>query len=207
MLCPEGHTMRFLFAAVLAFMLSLPVAAQDFWKGWAAYGRGDYATALREWRPLPEQGDAGAQYNLGVMYDNGQSAPQDYVEVIRNFVEAMKWLRKAAEQGHPGAQNILGVMNRDAQGIPQDYMEAVKQFWRAAEQGSPRAQNNLGLMFSNGEGVPQDYVQAYMWFSLAAAQGNKSGEKNRDIAARYMTALDIPKAQRLAREWQEKHGQ
>ena len=131
MLCPEGHTMRFLFAAVLAFMVSLPVAAQDFWKGWAAYGRGDYATALREWRPLPEQGDAGAQYNLGVMYDNGPSAAQDYVEVIRNYVEAMKWLRKAAEQGHPGAQNILGVMYRDAQGIPQDYMAAVKQFWRA----------------------------------------------------------------------------
>ena len=39
----------------------------DFQKGGDAYNRGDYATALREWKPLAEQGDAGAQYGLGVM--------------------------------------------------------------------------------------------------------------------------------------------
>ena len=58
--------MRCLFAAVLAFMLSLPVAAQDSAKAAQAWLRGDYTTALREWRPLAEQGYAVAQYFLGV---------------------------------------------------------------------------------------------------------------------------------------------
>ena len=56
--------MRHLLAAALAVMLSLPVAAQDFNKGGEAYLRGDYETALREWGPLAEQGDAAAQADL-----------------------------------------------------------------------------------------------------------------------------------------------
>ena len=64
--------MRYLLVAALAVILALPVAAQDFQKGFEAYQRGDYATALEEWRPLADQGDATAQNNLGVMYENGQ---------------------------------------------------------------------------------------------------------------------------------------
>jgi TPR repeat protein len=37
----------------------------------AAYKRGDYETAIREWKPLAKQGVADAQYNLGVMYGEG----------------------------------------------------------------------------------------------------------------------------------------
>ncbi len=81
-----------LIAALCAgFTLGLTAPA---WAGWdeavAAYRRGDYATALREWRPLAKQGNAKAQNNLGVMYYNGQGVPQDYAE-------AVKWWRKAAE--------------------------------------------------------------------------------------------------------------
>jgi TPR repeat protein len=42
--------------------------SQDFQKGLTAFQSGDYATALREWTPLAKQGNAGAQYNLGLMY-------------------------------------------------------------------------------------------------------------------------------------------
>ena len=52
-------------------------ASADFQKGVAAAKNGDYATALREWTPLAEQGHASAQYNLGVMYDKGQGVTQD----------------------------------------------------------------------------------------------------------------------------------
>ena len=37
----------------------------------AAEARGDYATALRLFRPLANQGNAVAQFSLGVMYDKG----------------------------------------------------------------------------------------------------------------------------------------
>ena len=47
----------------------------DFEKGLDTAKRGDYATALREWKPLAEQGDADAQYNLGLMYANGHGVP------------------------------------------------------------------------------------------------------------------------------------
>ena len=58
----------------------------DFQKGWDASKKGDYATALKEWRPLAEQGDANAQSNLGWMYDNG-------LGVLEDDKAAVKWYR------------------------------------------------------------------------------------------------------------------
>jgi len=40
-----------------------------------------------------EQGFANAQYNLGVMYANGEGVPED-------DKQAVKWFRLAAEQGN-----------------------------------------------------------------------------------------------------------
>ena len=89
----------------------------DFDKGMAAYKSGDFATALREFRPLAEQGDAVAQSNLGWMYDKGHGVPQDYKT-------AMKWYTLAAEQGDAGAQFNLGVMYYYGQGVPKDFIYA-----------------------------------------------------------------------------------
>ena len=86
--------------AVLLGSVGVSESADDQ-KGLTAYNSGDYATALREWTPLAEQGDADAQYNLGVMYANGQGVSQDYKT-------AVKWYRLAAEQGNPRAQGNLG---------------------------------------------------------------------------------------------------
>jgi len=70
-------------------------------------------------RVLAEQGDAQAQYNLGVMYDNGKGIPQDYIK-------AVQWYTEAAKQGDAGAQLFLGVMYYSGKGVPQDYKEAIK---------------------------------------------------------------------------------
>ena len=64
-----------LFALLMLF--GLPVLSADYQKGLDAANRGDFATALREWTPLAKQGNAIAQYNLGVMYANGLGVPQD----------------------------------------------------------------------------------------------------------------------------------
>src|SRR3990172_7650549 len=105
-----------LAALVLSLSLAAPVAAGPFEDAAAAYELGDYATALRLMRPLAEQGDALAQYNLGVMYENGQGVPQDYAE-------AVKWYRKAADQGVALAQSNLGFAYANGQGVPQDGAE------------------------------------------------------------------------------------
>ena len=101
--------------------------AQDFQKGLTAAQSGDFATALREWTPLAEQGDASAQYNLGLMYDNGQGVPQ-------NYKTAVTWYTLAAKQGNAAAQYNLGVMYRGGQGVTQDYKTAVEWFRLAAKQ-------------------------------------------------------------------------
>ena len=69
----------------------------------AAYSRKDYATAVSLYRLAATQGDAEAQYNLGLMYDKGQGVVQDHKE-------AVKWYRLAAAQGNASAQYYLGLL-------------------------------------------------------------------------------------------------
>ena len=75
---------RFILALwFILIMLAAPISAQDFQKGLEAAQSGDFATALKEWKPLSEQGDADAQYSLGVMYENGWGVPQDYKKAAK----------------------------------------------------------------------------------------------------------------------------
>ncbi len=112
---------------------------KHFDEGWAAYQRGDFGTALREWQPLAEQGEATAQYNLGIMYKKGQGVPHDYAE-------AVKWYRRAAEQGSPGAQYNLGIMYGEGQGVPQDYVQAHLWWNLSAAQGNENGRKNREIV-------------------------------------------------------------
>ncbi len=123
---------RTLATAFICLLLAAPAWA-GFDEGLAAWKRGDYATALREIRPLAEQGHAKAQWGLGVLYDNGYGVPQDHAA-------AVKWYRKAAEQGVVEAQYNLGLMYAKSQGVPQNYVQAHKWASLAATQGVKDAQ-------------------------------------------------------------------
>ena len=112
-------------ALVLALSLAAAVAAGPLEDANAAYGRGDYAHALRLLRPLADQGNATAQYNLGLLYERGRGVTQD-------FAEAGRWLRKAADQGFAKAQFALGNMYTLGLGGPQDYVQAHRWFNLAA---------------------------------------------------------------------------
>ena len=70
-----------------------------------------FATALRLTRPLADQGDDFAQYNLGIMYARGQG-------VAQSLAEAFKWFRLSANQGNASAQYNLGVMFAEGNGVP-----------------------------------------------------------------------------------------
>ena len=174
--------------------------------GDAAFKRSDYATALALLRPFAEQGNALAQFDLGVMYWDGFSVQKDYAK-------AVSWLTKAAEQGNAAAQRDLGAMYEWGDGVPQDNIKALLWYLKAAEQGNtlsqftlgemyfngppgvptnfkaafrllhpfadqgnPLAQHFLGEMYSEGKGVPQDYELAHMWFNLAAG-----GSEDREV--------------------------
>ncbi len=124
----EGSAMRALRAVVVlvpTLVLSAPVLAADFQAGLDAAERVDYAAALKEWRPLAEQGNTDAQYNLGVLYNHGWGAAQ-------NYAASAKWYRLAAEQGHADAQYNLGVLYDHGWGVAQDYVQAHMWFNLAA---------------------------------------------------------------------------
>ena len=139
---------------------------------------------------MADRGLAVAQFNVGLMYDNGQG-------VSKNEDEATKWYRLAADQGRSDAQYQLGHMfyRHD------NYAEAAKWLHLAADQGRADAQSSLGAMYAEGEGVPLDLVQALKWFILAAAQNHKDAIENRDKAIILMTRDQVAEAQRLARDW------
>jgi TPR repeat protein len=187
-------SLRLTVTLVLSIVCLAAPAWADFKAGENAYHRGDYATALREWQPLAKQGQAVAQYHLGLLYANGQGVPKD-------DAQARLWYEKAAAQGHADAQANLGSLYDYGRGGPQDFKMAVRWYLRSANQGNDLAQRKLGLLYERGDGVPKDYVQAYMWYKLGAANGGKTAALQRDELAIRMTSDQLAEAKKLAREW------
>ena len=185
--------MRFILTIITLVLFTTPSWSADFNKGLIAYNNGDYATAIEEWTPLAEQGDAYAQYNLAYMYDIGQG-------VLQDDQTAVKWYTLAAEQGDADAQYNLAYMYKNGEGVLQDYKTAVKWYTLAAEQGFAKAQNNLGVLYAQGNGVLQDYTYAHMWLNIAAASGDGDAAEARNTVQESMTPAQIEQAQALARE-------
>ncbi len=193
---------RLLYAVLLSlFALSTTPARAGWEEAVAAYNKGDYATAAKEFRPFAEQGQATAQYILGWINQNADGVKQDLAEaakwyqrsaekgnvdaqfalgslyaagsgVERDDTEAVKWFRKAAEQGKAGAQYMLGYMISAGEGAPKDEAEGIAWYRKAAEQGLADAQYALGLGLAYGKGVGKDEAEANQWFRKAADQGN-----------------------------------
>jgi TPR repeat protein len=168
------------------------VAAQDFRKGVEAYDAGDYQTALTEWRPLAEQGNAEAQYRLGSMYAFGEGVPQDNDK-------SSDWYRDSAYGGFAAAQTLWG----NVLYIRGMYDEALRLRRLAIQQGETGPHYSMALHYEYGKGVLQDYKMAYMWFNIAEAT-NWSGQPlpamGRNAMALKLTNADISKAQEMARE-------
>ena len=223
--------LRNLLTIFFWLLLAVPsVNAADFQQGLDAAKRGDFATALQEWQPLAEQGDAYAQFNLGLMYVNGYGVAKDDTKAVywyrkaaeqgeayaqynlgvmydkgygvaEDDTQAVYWFRKAAEQGHANAQFNLGYMYDKGDGVATDDTQAVYWYRRAAEQGHATGQWSLAFMYKYGEGVAEDYILAYKWANLAAAQGDKDAIEFKNDLRKLMTQAQIAEAQRLSREW------
>ena len=116
------------------------MAGQPTWTilggGYQSYLKGDYDAAYEEWLPLAELGDIEAQFNLGVMYDEGAGVDKD-------LAVAADWYLKAADQGFVDAQSNLGMMYLHGHGVPCDYKKASTWFRKAASQGDQEASDYL----------------------------------------------------------------
>ena len=146
-------------------------ASADEMTGDAAFVRGDYETALREWRELAAQGEASAILGIGTLYDTGHGVPQ-------NFPAALDYYRMAAEAGSVSGAFNAGVMYDIGRGTPVNRAEAVRWYRSAANDGFGRAAYNLGLIYREGDGVPQDTGAAIQYFRLADKQGVAAARRN-----------------------------
>ena len=142
-----------IYVLLMAFLSSISFAA-TMDDARAALGKRDFAQAMPILLQLANQGDAEAQYQLGVIYGRGNAAaPED-------DVEAAKWYRKAAEQGHEAAQARTALMYAYACGVARDDAEAARWFKRNADQGVPGSMFHLGRLYLAGRGVPKDVAEA-----------------------------------------------
>jgi hypothetical protein len=199
------------FCMLIAVLNAMPAQA-GYEEALAAFKIGDYATVLRELRPLADKGDAHAQSNLALLYENGWGVAQDNAKAltwyrraastgladaqfglarmyesgsagIQDFAQAFALYQKAAEQGYANAQNNLGRMYLTGRGVAQDNEVALSWFQKAAAQGDAHAEFNLGLMFQDGAGIGVDRGKAWAWYSKAADQGVEEAKaKLRELA-------------------------
>ena len=116
---------------------------------------------VEAWYTGAQQGDAAAQYNLGVSFLKGQGVKQDYAE-------AAKWFGKAAEGGDLDAIYNLATCYMNGEGVEQDVEKGMKLYQRAAADGHVKATRVLGDCYLFGLGVTKDREQAFRWYRKAA---------------------------------------
>ena len=195
----------------------------------------DFAKAAEWYRKAADQGIVEAEYNLGVLYSNGQGVPKDQTEAThwflkavqqgdnnaanslgdiydnegpgssQNFAEAEKWYRKAAESGVANAQFNLGVMYDIGQGVKQDFAEALKWYRKAADQGNAAALCNIAILYYNGQGVPVDRVQAHRYFLLAKELDEPRAANLIKLTTEKLDSKQIAQAEAEAGDWRRDH--
>ncbi len=167
-----------LLAALLAFLTSSATASPSS-DALAAVKAKDYATAFRLWEGCAKKGTASCQYDLAIMYLEGEGRPVD-------VGAALDWLSRSAGQNYPGAENRLGRLYLNGKVVTQDYPAAMRYFMAAARQGYAAGQANVGLMHWRGYGVPVNLVEAFAWSELSTVKLT-SGAKQRDDILKELT--------------------
>ncbi len=165
--------LKYLFIVVLS-LSGLSAHAQyapENEAGLLAARAGEWQTAWDIWKPLADAGDARAQSNIGVMYDNGDVVAEDDVEAVR-------WFMLSAEGGFPPGQFNLANMYKNGAGVAQNLNLAHRWYQAAARQGHPQAQMALMQALYFGRGVSQDNAKAYMWLVIAAEGGFELAVEN-----------------------------
>ena len=120
---------------------------------------------------LARLGNAEAQFNLGVCYENGKKG------VPRDLEQAVYWWREAAAKGHAEAQFNLGNCYSKGLGVPENPEQAAFWWREAAEQGYAPAQYHLGMHYDDYRYIWNDPEKAAYWYRKAAEQGFEPARK------------------------------
>jgi len=115
-------------------------------------------------RKAVDQGDAAAQFELGLLYFDGEFVEPDPEK-------GQAFYRLSAEQGYPRAMMYLGMRLWEGKGMPRDLEEAGKWIRRAAETGEQNAAMLLTLFLSEFETGENKPFEVYVWSTLAIREG------------------------------------
>lgn len=134
------------------------------------YGNEEFDKALKIYTKFAQQGEANAQYRLGLMYGKGRGVSED-------TTEAMKWYQRAAQQGYEPAQQRLDLLKNnlktaDDYYAKNNYIKAHEIYYKLAQSGDVDAQFKLGLIYEQGKGVALDNNTGIKWYRKAAEQGH-----------------------------------
>lgn len=199
-----------------------PPAAPEIVK--AAGPTNSLSTAEREWLDRAEQGDAEAQFRLGLLYLSGFETPTDPEMATARFraaassfltnnshhasgsapapdaAKALTWLLRSAEQGHQWAQPLLGDLYRTGRGTATNITEAIKWYKTSAENGNQWSAYELAMIYSEGRGgQPKDLVEGLKWYHQAAEAGIVWAQY--ELGALYDKSKDIPRDPGQAARW------
>ena len=152
----------------------------------ASYRR-DHEAAEEWFKKAAEQGDANAQYNLGLMYEYGQGVDKDYLRALNLY-------QKAAYQGNSDAQYRAAGMYASGQIVPRNDALVLSLLEKSAAQGNVLAQTALGLWYASGP--LKDLAKAASWYQVAASNG--SAESQHKLAKMYVTGNGVPKSNVVA---------
>jgi len=138
-----------------------------------AYHQGGYMKAFSLFFSLAKEGDAKAQYNVAMMYENAQG-------VTKDTIEARKWYEKAAQQGNAQAQYNLGyIYAKEAKkGNPHGYEKAKYWYEKAAKGGVKEAYNNLASFYLYGITVPKSETKALALLEKGAQANDSRAQVN-----------------------------
>ncbi|TYK65276.1 tetratricopeptide repeat protein [Colwellia echini] len=154
--------------------------------------RGEFHAAIAQFEPLVAEGYAPAQYQMGLIYQNGYGVSKDGAKAIELFT-------LAADQNNPDAQFELSLYYSSGKFIKQDLKKAFELTHKAAKKDILSAQFNLAVMYANGLGVEQDDFKASRWYKSAANQNYALAQYN--LALLYSEGKGVEKSKDLSFIW------
>ena len=153
------------FLFFIFFIFVNQAISQSFERGDDAAKAGDFRTALKEWKPIADNGHVEAQLGLGLIYLNGLGS------ISKDNEEAVKWFKKAAEQGSMEAQLMLGQLYYKGVYFEKDMEKGFAIIRKLSTQGFAPAHFQLGLIYNDGLSKPWDEEEAKKLWIRSAEQG------------------------------------
>lgn len=154
--------------------------------------RGEFHSAIEQFRPLVAEGYAPAQYQMAIVYQHGYGIAKDGMKALALF-------ELAAKQNYSDAQFELALIYTEGKLVPQDLKKAYELTYKAAKKGLASAQFNLAVMYYNGTGVKQDSFKASRWYQSAADQNYALAQYN--LALLYSEGKGVEKSTEMSLVW------